>query len=155
MEFTTNTHERFGAVRTAVMDGKPWIVACDLCSVLGYTTPAALTKSLEADEKRTFREGCVSYICINRLGFYHACLNSDSPEAKPLMRWMTNKVLPEAVPSCGNVLEVADEAMSLMRTLHTFISENIGIILAAAQMRDAIKEGVLSEIGGERAEEGA
>lgn len=151
MEFTTNTHDRFGAVRTAVIDGRPWIVAGDLCPVLGYAKASALAKPLDADERRTVADGCVSYIVLNKQGFYHACLNSDSPDARPLMRWISNKVLPEAAPTNADALDIARAVADGASQLAAFVERNLAVIQAASQMREAIKADVMAEMGKEGA----
>lgn len=40
-------------VRTVLIDGEPWMVAKDVCEILGLTNPTEALKSLDDDERMT------------------------------------------------------------------------------------------------------
>lgn len=86
-------------VRTAWIDGKPWFVLSDLCSVLNLTTPAKVVSRLEDGMSSTHpipdSLGRIQHTTIvNESGMYRVVLRSDKPEALALQAWITDEVLP-------------------------------------------------------------
>lgn len=88
-------------VRTVEMNGEPWWVLKDVCTVLemGANRAGEVVKRLEADEYDSIgltdslgREQS-TYI-VNESGLYSVILRSDKPQAKPFRRWVTGEVLP-------------------------------------------------------------
>ena len=47
-------------IRTVLLDGEPWFVATDVCSVLEIGNPSQARSRLEADEHRTLDVGAIS-----------------------------------------------------------------------------------------------
>lgn len=43
--------EKFGEIRTLNLDGEPWFVAVDVCSVLGLSNPTIAVSRLDEDER--------------------------------------------------------------------------------------------------------
>lgn len=86
-------------VRVVVIDGDPWWVARDVAEALGYSATAAMTRSLDEDERgvRTLHtpSGEQAMTIINESGLYSAILRSTRDEAKVFKRWITMEVLPE------------------------------------------------------------
>lgn len=88
-------------VRTVLVNGEPWWVLKDVCTVLemGVNRAGEVVKRLEADEYDSIgltdslgREQS-AYI-VNESGLYSVILRSDKPQAKPFRRWVTAEVLP-------------------------------------------------------------
>lgn len=84
-------------VRTVTED-ETWFVAADVARILGYSAPAAMTRTLDEDEKgvRTLHTpgGDQIHAVITEPGLYSAILRSRIPEAKAFKRWVTHEVLP-------------------------------------------------------------
>lgn len=77
---------------------EPWFVATDVAEALGYSETAAMTRSLDDDEKglqivQTLG-GNQEMTIINESGLYSAILKSRKPEAKAFKKWVTSEVLP-------------------------------------------------------------
>lgn len=89
--------EKFGTIRTVVIDGEPWFVAADVCKILGVSNPTdALNKGLEDFEKARLNlglQGGATNI-ISESGFYTLVLRSRKSIAKPFRIWVTSEVLP-------------------------------------------------------------
>jgi len=85
-------------VRTVDVDGTAWFVALDVARILGYSAPAAMTRTLDEDEKgvRSLHTpgGEQLLAVVSEAGLYSAILRSRIPEAKPFKRWVTHEVLP-------------------------------------------------------------
>ena len=85
-------------VRTVVIDGEPWFVAGDLAAILGYSTTAAMTRTLDEDEKGVHSlhtpGGEQAVTIINEPGMYSAVLRSRVEGAKQFRWWLTHDVLP-------------------------------------------------------------
>lgn len=92
-------NEKFGTVRTVIIDGEPWFVLKDVCGILGLTTPARVAERLDEDEVNlthlTDSLGrAQETTVVNESGLYNVILRSDKPKAKPFRKWVTSDVLP-------------------------------------------------------------
>ena len=90
-------------VRIIELDGEVWLVAKDVCDILGLTNPTMAIQELDDDEKMTLsnseghsgkRGGAQSYNVINEAGLYKLTFKSRKPAAKEFTRWVTHEVLP-------------------------------------------------------------
>lgn len=85
-------------VRTVVVDGEPWFVAADVAAVLGYSATAAMTRSMDDDEKGVHvlhtPGGDQSVVIVSEPGLYEAILRSRVPQAQEFKRWVKRDVLP-------------------------------------------------------------
>ena len=85
-------------VRVVTVDGEPWFVAADAASVLGYSESAAMTRTLDEDEKglHTLQTlgGEQRFTIISESGLYSAILRSRVEGAKAFKKWVTGTVLP-------------------------------------------------------------
>ncbi len=85
-------------VRTLTINGEPWFVAADVVRILGYSEAAAMTRTLDDDEKglRTVQTlgGEQSVSIVSEPGLYSAIIRSRIPEAKAFRRWITHEVIP-------------------------------------------------------------
>ncbi|WP_405113714.1 phage antirepressor [Paenibacillus sp. FSL K6-1217] len=83
-------------VRSTVINGEPWFVAKDVCSVLEMDT--SQTRRLDEDEKglRLIQTlgGEQEMLTVNESGLYSLILGSRKPEAKQFKRWITHEVIP-------------------------------------------------------------
>lgn len=85
-------------VRTLALDGAPWFVLTDLCTVLGLSNPSVVANRIDdadlshaevssAGQRRTV-------MIVNESGMYEVVIRSDKPEAASFRRWITSEVLP-------------------------------------------------------------
>lgn len=127
-------NEAFGKVRTLNLNGEPWFVAVDVCSVLDLSNPTIAVSRLDEDERAKFnlgRQGDATI--VNEPGLYTLILGSRKPEAKAFKRWITHEVLPN-IRKHG--VYITDEKLklfaehpelldALMRSLYTAHAENL------------------------------
>lgn len=108
-------------IRTVLIDGEVWLVAKDVCDVLGLSNPTEALRALDDDEKMTVansdghsgmtlrdseghsgkRGGAQFFTVINEAGLYKLTFKSRKPEAKKFTRWVTHEVLP-SIRSTGS-----------------------------------------------------
>jgi len=89
-------------IRAIEKDGEAWLVAKDICDILGLTNARKAIKSLDDDEKMTVTEsygqknrgGAQFYNFINEPGLYRLTFRSNKPEAKKFTRWVVHEILP-------------------------------------------------------------
>ena len=92
-------NEKFGSVRTLVINGEPYFVGKDVAEILGYAnTSKALIDHVD-DEDKLNNETLSSLgqrggWLINESGLYSLILSSKLPNAKKFKRWVTSDVLP-------------------------------------------------------------
>ena len=86
-------------VRTVVLNGIPYLVAKDVCSILDISNHKDAVSRLDDDEK--LRSVIPTpgqtrkVILVNESGLYHLIFQSRKPEAKAFRTWVTSEVLPE------------------------------------------------------------
>ena len=89
---------QFGDVRALSVDGEPWFVAKDVCSILGLGRQQDSTRYLDDDEKReclvNTPGGDQHMVCVSEPGLYKLIMRSRKPEAKAFQRWVTHEVIP-------------------------------------------------------------
>ena len=92
-------NEKFGEVRTVLVNGEPWFVASDVCKALEIVNHKDAVSRLDDDEKSGVvltdphgREQVTN--CINEPGLYTLVLGSRKKEAKAFKRWITHEVVP-------------------------------------------------------------
>ena len=104
MEIQIFKNDRFGEVRTTVINGEPWFVGKDVAEVLGYRLARkALYDHVEDDDKKGVPiqnplGGKQEMTIINESGLYSLILSSKLPQAKEFKRWVTLEVLGYAKP---------------------------------------------------------
>ena len=127
-------NETFGKVRTLNLNGEPWFVAVDVCSVLDLSNPTIAVSRLDEDERAKFnlgRQGDATI--VNEPGLYTLVLGSRKPEAKAFKRWITHEVIP-AIRKHG--VYITDEKLklfaehpelldALMKSLYAAHAENL------------------------------
>jgi prophage antirepressor-like protein len=122
MEIQIFKNERFGEVRTMVINGEPWFVGKDVASVLGYSNHRkALIDHIDADDKMdgvTIRDSIgrgQTPIFINESGLYSLILSSKLPQAKEFKRWVTSEVLPQIRQTGGYIPVSKDDDESAIQ----------------------------------------
>lgn len=86
-------------VRTVIIDGEPWFLLNDLCSVLRIQNVGNVLARLSDDERSSIRladgtSGNPTRAIVSEPGMWNVILRSDSPYAEPVRRWVTHEVLP-------------------------------------------------------------
>lgn len=85
-------------LQTVLHENEPWIVAKDLCSILGLGNVTKALYVLESDEKLTLpivRSGQNRNVnLVNESGMYALIFQSRKTEAKAFRKWVTSEVLP-------------------------------------------------------------
>lgn len=116
-------------VRTVRINGNPWFVLSDLCSVLNLTTPAKVVSRLEDGMSSTHpipdSLGRIQHMTIvNESGMYRVVLRSDKPEALAFQAWITDEVLPSirktgsySLPGAAPAPSAEDRALTRARQL--------------------------------------
>ncbi len=91
-------NEKFGKVRTVIIDGEPWFVLTDICKVLEISNSRMVAGRLDAEElmsvKLTSGGQRREMTAVSESGLYAVILRSDKPQAKPFRKWVTSKILP-------------------------------------------------------------
>ena len=127
-------NDAFGKVRTLNLNGEPWFVAVDVCSVLDLSNTTIAVSRLDEDERAKFnlgRQGDATI--VNEPGLYTLVLGSRKPEAKAFKRWITHEVIP-AIRKHG--VYITDEKLklfaehpelldALMKSLYAAHAENL------------------------------
>lgn len=137
-------------VRTVWIDGKPWFVLSDLCSVLNLTTPAKVVSRLEDGMSSTHpipdSLGRTQHVTIvNESGMYRVVLRSDKPEALALQAWITDEVLPSirekgsyslpgATPTATTGFETQARVLDILKNViaKDYLEAKARIVLARA-----------------------
>lgn len=120
-------HEKFGQIRTVLLDGNPWFVAKDVCDVLNTTNPSVAIAGLENFERAKFnlgRQGEANI--ISESGFYTLVLRSRKPIAKPFRIWVTSEVLP-TIRKTGHY---SMNSQSEMKTFLLHMKDNLKVVYA-------------------------
>lgn len=87
-------------VRSLMLDGEPWFVAADVCTVLEIGNSRQAVAHLDEDEKRQVSPTVISNDgggapwVVSEPGLYSLILRSRKPQAKAFRRWVTHEVLP-------------------------------------------------------------
>lgn len=89
-------------VRTVMIDGDPWFVAVDVCSVLEIKNSRDAVSSLDEEEVQVVPVGTTDGSerelptnVIDESGLYSLVLRSRKEEARDFKRWITREVLPQ------------------------------------------------------------
>lgn len=112
-------NEKFGRIRSVMVDNEPYFVGKDIAEALGYkNTRDALNKHVDSDDKRIIQRSQIATIenyipkevfpvnfvnaeiptrgftFINESGIYALIFGSKMPDAKDFKHWVTSEVLP-------------------------------------------------------------
>lgn len=89
-------NEKFGEVRTVIINNEVWFVLIDVCRALGLTNSRVVAGRLDEDEVRKFDlrgQSGLTHI-VNESGLYKVLFRSDKEEAKIFTKWVTKEVIP-------------------------------------------------------------
>lgn len=95
MELTVFENEKFGEIRSTIINGEPWFVLADICKVLELKNPSVSASSLQPDERSKMilgRQGEANI--INESGLYTLIISSRKKKAIAFRKWVTSEVLP-------------------------------------------------------------
>lgn len=96
-------NEKFGDIRTMIIDEEPWFVGKDVANALGYSNQnEAISDHVDAEDKLNsktlsscdFDLGQRGGWLINESGLYSLIMSSRLSEAKAFKHWITSDVLP-------------------------------------------------------------
>ena len=99
MEITVFEKLEFGQLSAIEIEGEPWFIAVDVCSILGLSNVTESLKALDDDEKLTselLRAGQSRKVnLISESGMYALIFRSRKSFAKKFRKWITKDVIPE------------------------------------------------------------
>ena len=106
------------AVRSVMIDGKPWWVAADACRVLDIKNYRHAVSQLDDDEKGVVKAdtlgGAQEMIVISEGGLLWITSRSNKPVAKRFWKWVRTEVLPALIRdgyyAMPGVIGAADQA---------------------------------------------
>jgi prophage antirepressor-like protein len=147
-------NDKFGQLRTVIIDNEPWFVGKDVANTLGYSdTNKAVAMHVDDEDKKLNDKTSPSFgqrgaTLINESGVYSLVFGSKLESAKEFKHWVTHDVLP-AIRKTGAyqvpkvtpnphyrtrmvktaVTDIGGTAQAIMLTYHV----KPGMALAAAQ----------------------
>jgi prophage antirepressor-like protein len=154
-------------VRAVVKDGVPWLVAKDVCGVLGIRQPTRTVKNFPKDEVSAVSITHLSsngvrqdreMLVVNEPGLYRLIFQSRKPEAEAFKRWIFHEVLP-AIRNTGQyhirgygentklAVEACDRAYKLIQKYRYMDKpasrkDSVFLMEQAEAMRKAVYEGL-------------
>lgn len=99
-------NEEFGEVRMAEINGKPYFVATDVATALGYTNPRkAISDHCKGVTKRDTptSSGVQQMSYINEGDLYRLIMKSKLPSAEKFEKWVMEEVLPSIRKNGGYI----------------------------------------------------
>jgi len=111
------------AVRAFEDNGEIYVVANDVCDVLGYTNPrSAIQNHVFTEDVAKFdtlsQGGVQGMNCVNESGLYALIFGSRKAAAKKFKRWVTSEVLP-AIRKTGRY-EMVQKDNRQLSVMHEF-----------------------------------
>lgn len=101
-------------VRTVMIDGEPWFVLADLCTVLDIAAVGRAAARLDEGVRRTHTlqtpGGAQPMTVVSESGMYEVVIRSDKPKAIPFRRWVTGEVLPTIRKTGGAYIAPGSQA---------------------------------------------
>lgn len=99
-------------VRTVTIEGEPWFVASDVCSVLEIGNPSQAAARLDDDEVTLIsNEGRPTNV-VSEAGLFSLILGSRKPEARAFKRWITHDVLPSIRRTGAYAVETPEQLLA-------------------------------------------
>lgn len=96
----------FGAVRTVVIDGKPWFAGTDVARALGYAKPQdAVSRHCKHSVKRgvPYNGNMIEMNFISESDLYRLTMKSQLPSAEKFSDWVVEEVLPSIRKNGGYI----------------------------------------------------
>ena len=121
--------EEFGEIRTIEIDGKPYFVATDVATALGYVNPRkAVNDHCKGVTKRDTptSSGVQSMSYINEGDLYRLIMKSKLPSAEKFESWVMDEVLPTIRKTGGyrKPMSTADQ-IKLLALGNTELNERV------------------------------
>lgn len=106
-------NEKFGKVRTMVVNDEPWFVGKDVVDILGYQNGSRdINRHVDEADRQNYQNGTFDsprgMTIINESGLYSLIFSSKLPSAKEFKRWVTSEVLP-SIRKHGGYIEGQNE----------------------------------------------
>lgn len=153
-------NEKFGTIRSVLIDGEPYFVGKDIATALGYLKPQnAISKHVDEDD--SLKWGIIDSMgrsqettVINESGLYSLIFGSKLDSAKDFKRWVTSEVLPSirkhGIYATGNAIdEILNNPDAMIKVLTELKEErnqriqlekeNANLLPDAEMARDIIK----------------
>lgn len=119
------SNDKFGNIRTAVLDNNPWFVGKDVAECLEYkNTKDALARHVDAEDKQLILRSQITTLenvpnrgltFINESGLYALIFGSKLNKAKEFKHWVTSEVLPQIRKTGGYIpIEKDDDDLTIM-----------------------------------------
>lgn len=119
------SNDKFGNIRTAVLDNNPWFVGKDVAECLEYkNTKDALARHVDAEDKQLILRSQITTLenvpnrgltFINESGLYALIFGSKLDKAKEFKHWVTSEVLPQIRKTGGYIpIEKDDDDLTIM-----------------------------------------
>ncbi|MEU5900662.1 phage antirepressor KilAC domain-containing protein [Streptomyces venezuelae] len=128
-------------VRSVMIDGEPWWVAADVCTVLEIGNARQAVSYLDDDEVQqvpvTTNDGSSRSLPTNVIsepGLYSVILRSRKPQAKAFKRWITHEVIP-SIRQTGSY-SAAPREMTKLEALQAAIESEEGRLAAEARIKE-------------------
>ena len=109
-DLTIFNSNEFGEIRTVTIDGKPYFVATDVATALGYVNPRkAVNDHCKGVTKRDTptSSGVQQMSYINEGDLYRLIMKSKLPAAEKFESWVVDEVLPIQTPQGKELLALA------------------------------------------------
>lgn len=141
-------------VRTQLIDGEPWFVLADLCTVLGLGSPHKVAERISEDDRNQTpvmdslgRKQ--STTIVNESGMYEVIIRSDKPEAKAFRRWLTAEVIPSIrkTGSYGVAAPTGQQLLALAVMEAQRVIESKDERIAVLEPKAASWDSVISSVG--------
>lgn len=115
-------------VRTIIIDGEPWFVAADVCTVLELSgAPGQHLRRLDGDEKGVISihtpGGPQQMLVVNEPGLYSLIMASRKTEAKAFRRWIAHEVIP-AIRKTGSYTSKPVTAIEALQQSVAILAEH-------------------------------
>lgn len=153
-------NEKFGVIRTVIINDEPYFVGKDVATALGYAkTQNAIAKHVDEDD--SLKWGIIDSVgrtqettVINESGLYSLIFGSKLDSAKDFKKWVTSEVLPSirkhGIYATDNTIETMlndpDTMIKVLTELkeerqHRILleKENAALLPDAEMARDIIK----------------
>lgn len=119
------SNDKFGNIRTTVLDNNPWFVGKDVAECLEYkNTKDALARHVDAEDKQLILRSQITTLenvpnrgltFINESGLYALIFGSKLNKAKEFKHWVTLEVLPQIRKTGGYIpIEKDDDDLTIM-----------------------------------------
>lgn len=139
-------NEKFGQVRTVIIDGEPWFVGMDVAKALGYSkTNDAIRTNVNIEDTATAgvsdaNNHTQQMTVINESGLYDLIFESRLPSAKAFRHWVTSDVLPSIRRTGGYALQSVPDSYTIedpVERAKRWIEEQEEKLALEEQLREA------------------